>query len=54
MTRKTREIKMTIKFIQLVINKNFNKGEINRIEKWLDVSYEGAKSEGKIEVLERK
>jgi len=53
MTNKTRSVKSTIEFIQLLLHIKLKEPELERLKNWLEGSYNLAKSDGVIETLER-
>ena len=54
MKRKTRSVNQSLEFIQLATHSKLEKVELGNIERWLKSFYDGAKSDGIIETMERK
>ena len=51
--RGDKSVKRTLEYIQLVTERKLDEREIELLEHWLQRSYEMARSDGIIEILER-
>ena len=54
MTEKTKAVKQSLEFIQLATHGILGKTELKNIKTWLEVFYDGAKSDGKIEAISKR
>ena len=54
MKEKTKVVKQSLEFIQLATHGILGKTELGNIKTWLEVFYDGAKSDGKIESISKR
>ena len=54
MKEKTKVVKQSLEFIQLATHGILGKVELGNIKTWLEVFYDGAKSDGKLENIEKR